>query len=260
LRIISLNTWGGRALHPLMEFFRRHGPSTDIFCLQEMHDTTAAYRQRQHPDEHVCPDLLGKMATVLPEHIGFFADWEDNPDRMSIAFFVRADIPLEAVNEQVVYVPQEPKEHGSAVISPRKLQYLTVLSHDADKPVLTVVHYHGLWEGNSKDDTPERIEQSRTLYRFLEPILSPVILCGDFNVHPGTESYRILRERFDKELVVDRGWPGTRTPLYRHFREKGFIPYADYCFVTGDVAVEDFRVMGDLASDHAALLLDVAHH
>src|ERR1700727_2500512 len=37
MRIISLNTWGGRAgKEKLLEFFKQHAETSDIFCLQEV--------------------------------------------------------------------------------------------------------------------------------------------------------------------------------------------------------------------------------
>jgi hypothetical protein len=68
-----------------MHFFKQHGPTTDIFCLQEMHDTTREYREARHPEEFVCWDLWERTRKVLPGHDGFFGRWSDNPHRMSVA-------------------------------------------------------------------------------------------------------------------------------------------------------------------------------
>src|SRR5581483_6196425 len=37
MKLISLNTWGGRLFEPLMKFIRLHGATTDIFCFQELY-------------------------------------------------------------------------------------------------------------------------------------------------------------------------------------------------------------------------------
>ncbi|HXV27023.1 MAG TPA: endonuclease/exonuclease/phosphatase family protein [Candidatus Paceibacterota bacterium] len=254
MRVISLNTWGGRAMHPLMHFLTRNASETGIFCLQEMHDTSQAYRESQHPDEYVRWDLLERTRKVLPDHEGYFAVWSDNPDRMSVATFVRRNLPVHFVGDVVIHTPEKPREYGSKVISPRKLQYV-VLGNGSGR-TLTVANYHGLWEGDGKDDTPERLEQSRSIAKFLDSVSGPFLLCGDFNIHPGTESYRILREKFDREMVRDGAFSTTRTPLYRHYEKPGWDPWADYVFARG-VKVLAFTVMPDLASDHAALCADL---
>ena len=54
MQIISLNTWGGRAGRDgLLDFFRRYGSETDVFCLQEVWSA---------PHEH----LDGVMAGGVP--------------------------------------------------------------------------------------------------------------------------------------------------------------------------------------------------
>ncbi len=60
-----------------------------------------------------------------------------------------------------------------------------------DTPV-TVVNFHGLWNGKGKTDTPDRIAQSQNILRFLEGVDGEIILCGDFNLLPDTESLRMF--------------------------------------------------------------------
>lgn len=260
MKIISLNTWGGRAMHPLMHFFKEHGPNTDIFCLQEMHDTSQKYRETVHPDEWVRWDLLEKTKQMLPDHVSYFARWEDNPDRMSVATFVRRDIAGAGYDDPVIHVPAELREHGSAVIPPRKALRVDVLrGHETPRRWLAVVNYHGMWNGDGKGDTPEREEQSRKLATFMEDIKGPKVLMGDMNFAPDTESFGILAQPFHEELVTKFAiGRGTRTPLYRHFGKPDHDRYADYMFVDG-VVVKDFRVMDDLVSDHAPLYLEIVY-
>jgi endonuclease/exonuclease/phosphatase (EEP) superfamily protein YafD len=62
-----------------------------------------------------------------------------------------------------------------------------------DTPV-TVVNFHGLWNGKGKTDTPDRIAQSQNILRFLEGVDGEIILCGDFNLLPDTESLRMFED------------------------------------------------------------------
>jgi endonuclease/exonuclease/phosphatase family metal-dependent hydrolase len=255
LKIISLNTWGGRALHPLMHFFKRHGPTTDIFCLQEMHDTTREYRESHHPDEYVRWDQLELTRKVLPGHDGYFARWADNPDRMSVATFVRHNVSLAHVGTHVVHRPHDVHEVGSAVISPRKLQYVRI--DVPGWPSLTVVNYHGMWRDTGKRDSPERIVEMRSLSGFLRSVKGALVLCGDLNLDPDTQAIALLTRQVRLQSLIDtKTVPGTRTPLYRHTGDSRYSSFADYIFLR-DVTEDAFTVMPDVVSDHAALYVDV---
>ena len=132
----------------------------------------------------------------------------------------------------------------------RNLQYVTV--EGASGP-FSVVNFHGLWNGRGKGDSDERIEQSRKILEFLAGRREPFVLCGDFNLLPGTESLRMIEAAGLRNLVAEFGVRSTRTSLYAR-REK----FADYVFVSEGIEVRDFRVLPDEVSDHAPLLVEFA--
>ncbi len=263
MRLITLNTWGGRAMHPLMDFFRHRAPETDIFCLQEIFDADQAALEARHPDEHVRGDLFRKISAELKDFEGSFASFDDNPLRQSLAVFVRRTVPVKTINDFIVYKPERPHEQGSHVISSRKLQTITVEfngpvkagAHGAGKDLL-IANFHGLWNGGPKTDTPERLEQSRRVKEFLIKYDGPAILCGDFNLLPETESVRILAEGM-RNLVVETRVLSTRTQLYRHYTNPDESKFADYVLTSPELPVKRFEVLPDIVSDHAPLLLEI---
>ncbi len=254
LTIVSLNAWGGRALPELLQFLRRHAPTTDVFCLQEIFDTAQAVVDGRHPGESVCGDLFQRISDELYGFYGSFARHGDNPDRASLAMFIRSTVPRRrGITDFTVHVPGRPVDIGSAAPSSRRLQHATL--NFGGRGVL-VANYHGLWCDGPKTDTPERLTQSRRVRAFLDTQISPHVLCGDFNLLPETESVRIIAEHM-RNLVVEAGVPGTRTPLYRHYHDETEPNFADYVFTTPDLRVDRFEVLPDIASDHAALLVEV---
>ncbi len=78
MKIITLNTWGGRAGHQLLlDFFKSHN-DVDIFCLQEI--WSAPY---SHLDGHnaggvaldhsiILTQALQEISNQLPNHIPYF--------------------------------------------------------------------------------------------------------------------------------------------------------------------------------------------
>lgn len=252
MRLISLNTWGGRALYPLMRFFQRQAALTDIFCLQEVFDTDQASVDARHPDEYLCGDLLRKIAAVLPDFNGAFAAFDDNPHRQSLAIFTRRSITVKESGDRIVYRPAKPQESGSRIISSRKLQYV---SFDLNGREITAVNFHGLWNGGPKTDSPERLEQAANVRKFMDGIKGPRILCGDFNLLPDTASLSIMEGGLN-DLVRTSGIRSTRTALYRKHDDPSDPKFADYILVSPDIQVRSFDVLPDLVSDHAALCLE----
>ncbi|MEY4722880.1 MAG: hypothetical protein RLZZ324_393 [Candidatus Parcubacteria bacterium] len=249
MRIITLNTWGGRALHPLLDFFRRHAATTDVFCLQEVLETNQLHVEERHPEEHVRWDLFTQIRKQLPGFEGSFAAYDDDPNRMSQAIFFRGDLPVKTIADSIVYKPETMIEHGSYVITPRKIQSITV-EHGGKE--LMIANFHGLWNGGPKTDAPERLEQSRRVKEYLDMHEGPAVLCGDFNLLPDTESLAIMAEGM-RDLVRESGVTSTRTPLYRHHDDPETPKFADYILLSPELAVKEFEVMKDVASDHAAL-------
>ncbi len=251
MRLVSLNTMCGRSLYPLMRFFRKAKNDTDIFCLQEVSNTTQEIVDQRHPDEFMCGTLFEKISSELTDFTGSFAAFHDDPHRMSLAIFWRSDLKAVAQNF-LVYKPQKALEKGSKIFSPRKLQHLTVNFRGKR---LLVANFHGLWNAGPKTDTPERIEQSRKVLEFMELCDPPKILSGDFNLLPNTESMRILEVGM-KNLIKEFNIQSTRTPLYRHYDNPEEPNFADYMLVSPEIAVQKFEVLPDIVSDHSPLLLD----
>jgi endonuclease/exonuclease/phosphatase family metal-dependent hydrolase len=137
---------------------------------------------------------------------------------------------------------------GNLGLHARNLQFATV---DGPAGPLSVVNFHGLWNGLGKGDSDERIAQSRRIIDFLRGRREPLVLCGDFNLLPETESLRMLESAGLRNLVAEFGVRSTRTSLYRRPER-----FADYVFVSDGIDVGDFRVLPDEVSDHAPLLLE----
>ena len=82
-------------------------------------------------------------------------------------------------------------------------------------------------------DTPERLAQARKLAELATRISEPgdrLVVCGDFNVEPDSETFRVLREIGLTDLVTSRGFAGTRNS---HYTKPG--RFADYMLVNDAV-------------------------
>lgn len=244
MKLITLNTWGGRIKEPLAKFIQDKSKEIDIFCFQEVYsDAKGKISEIDFPGRVL--DLFQNIKSIVTTHTGFFKP--NTFDHYGVAVFVQKDIKILEEGDIFIYKKSAEDyvdEDGSN--HPRNLQYI-LLEKESKKFV--VANVHGLWTGTGKKDTVERIEQSNKIKEFLSRFDCPIILAGDFNLEPDTESIALL-ENDMKNLVKEYNIKNTRTS---HYKKEG--KFADYIF-TKNVSVNDFNVLPDEVSDHAPLYLD----
>lgn len=151
------------------------------------------------------------------------------------------------VHKQKGYDLEQEKKGRTA----KNLQYLTLQVEDYQK--LTIVNFHGLWNGQGKGDSEDRLAQSENIVSFLKTLNHSFILGGDFNLNPDTRSLKMFEDCGLRNLIKEYGITSTRTSFYAKENR-----YADYVFVSKGVNVLDFQVLPDEVSDHAPLCVKVS--
>ena len=113
---------------------------------------------------------------------------------------------------------------------------------------------HGLRDLAGKHDTPARLEQAKNLVKLVRNVAEEgdrIIVCGDFNVLPDSETFAVLSDLDLVDLVTGRGFTDTRTSQYTKPNR-----YADYLLVNPAVTIDRFDVVREPeVSDHCPLLL-----
>ena len=242
MKIVSLNTWAGVVLEPLLNFFTLH-QDVDVFCLQEIY-SDAEEKAERHPNLIEKLDLFEQIENKLKDtHVGYFRP--AYKDYYGIAIFVKKSLKIVEEGDLCIYENNDPEGRGR---HSRNLQYVRTFLND--KPIV-ISHVHGLWNGMGKGDTDDRIEQSKRIKTFIDIQNMPVVLIGDFNLNPDTQSISII-EKGMRNLIKEYNVTSTRTSYYA---KEG--KFADYAFVTPGVDVKDFAVLPDEVSDHAALSLEI---
>jgi len=254
MKIICLNTWGGRAgKETLLGFFKKYRDEADIFCLQEVwtdrYDDLEGKLAGGVPisNDHIMTHAFQDIGAVLPDHAAYFRP--SFFEHYGLCMFIRKSLAVSEEGDVFVHRERGHVPEGDVGEHARNLQYAT-LNHDGAHQ--TVMNFHGLWNGKGKGDCDERLEQSDRIIDFVRSRTEPFVLCGDFNLTPETESLQKLERAGLRNLVSEYGITDTRTSLY-----KKPLRYADYAFVSDGVEVEDFKVLPDEVSDHAPLLITI---
>ncbi len=254
MKIITLNTWGGRAgKQGLLDFFSKYSADTDIFCLQEI--WSAPYEHLEGSDaggkaidhEEIMVYGLQEISDILPEFQAYFRP--HHLDNYGLLMLVKKSIKVKEEGEVYVYKEKGYIPSGDVGNHARNIQYV---KFEYNGKPFTVINFHGLWNGQGKTDSPDRITQSEKIVSFIQNINESLVLCGDFNLLPSTESLLMIEKAGYKNLIKEYNITSTRTSHYTK-PEK----YADYIFVSQDVEINDFMVLPEEVSDHSALLIDI---
>jgi endonuclease/exonuclease/phosphatase family metal-dependent hydrolase len=249
MKVLSLNAWGGKAgTEGILAFLKKY-EDVDIFCLQEIFDGGEEYRgmpAARFSLEKFDPELLRKTSEALPGHDAHFRPHFGNVFGLTI--FVKKDLVVLEEGEVSIYREKgyySPENIGD---QHRIMQYVTL-----NDPACAVMNVHGLWNGLGKGDSDHRLAQSENILAHIQSVTEPLVLVGDFNLRPETESIRMLENAGLRNLITEYGISTTRTSLYDSIEKE---PHADYAFVSEGIRVNEFKVLPDEISDHAALYLD----
>lgn len=243
MKIISLNIWAGIVGDKLIDFFKENR-DVDVFCLQEvMHNAT----EWTNWDKRQNATILDQIRAALPGHTDYFRPVEQK-EEWGLAIFVRKEINISEEGEVFVHLDKKSMKTGDPLTVGKNLQWITIANKN-----LTICNVHGLWNGQGKTDTEDRINQSKNIVAKVRKLNTEVVLCGDFNLLPDTQSLQMIeRELTLRNLIKEYGITSTRTSLYT--KE---VKFADYAFVTSGIRVKEFKVLPDEVSDHSPLYLDI---
>lgn len=248
MKLITLNAWGGRVQEPFDAFLNANVDDVDVFCFQEVYKNSNMELVEYMEHLTVVPDLYEKLSIKLKNYVGVFCGVIG--DDYGIATFVKKDSQILSVDEVMLYESahfltkaSEGDDHT------RKMQWLKIKTKEKE---YIVMHVHGHWTGKNKNDNPARLEQSQAIVDVIRKYRGmPIILCGDFNLRPDTESVKMLEREGMINLVSESGVTSTRTSLYPKPER-----FADYIFISPRIKVKDFKVLPDVVSDHSPLYLD----
>lgn len=262
MRIMCLNGWGGTLHGALTDYVGAVRP--EVLCLQEViHCPETPKDWLEYRDgDHVLPqraDFLGDVAAALPEHWAIFCPaargmlWDGEAEVVSLwglATFVHRDLLVVGQAQGFVHGAFSPDGFGD---HPRSRNAHAVRLWDG-AGFVTIAHMHGLRDLAGKMDSPDRKAQAERFSALADGVAvagDTVVLCGDFNVGPESETLAILSRGGLTEQVTAHREAGTRTS---HYRKP--MRFADYMLVNDSARVQDFEVIRDPeVSDHCPLLL-----
>lgn len=211
----------------LRAFIQEHITDTDVFCFQEVHAEARA----------VFGELLKNSTETAAEKI------INANNLFGQSTYTSSNIRV--ISSEILF-PIE-SEIGLALYT--KIEYSSKAYH--------LVNIHGWARPGTKLDTPERIRFSQAIIDFLATREGMKIVGGDFNLFPETQSAQMFEANGYRNLIRDYGITNTRNRLSWDLFPPPKQHFADFVFVSADVAVTNFRVVDNEASDHLPLILEI---
>jgi endonuclease/exonuclease/phosphatase family metal-dependent hydrolase len=264
LTLATYNLWNGRVGMSMYEFIAGH-PEVDIWCFQEVNSNLT----HTIDDDMAMSDMFEELRRRLPNFLAMHAPViHYSPDtyggsfstQYGISMFARISLPMVEYSQillnghfhERIFLPGSNEDHI------RTLQKMSFIWPDTGKR-LNVINYHGVWHKappgkSAKMDTPERLRISKRIRGIIEDCDGDVVLAGDFNLDPNTESIKIIRGDDLQDLIADNNITSTRSNLYT----KPEFPFADYMFVSRSLHVNSFEVPNVEYSDHLPLICTLA--
>lgn len=253
MKLICLNTWAGHEYDALMKFIGDHKADTDIFCFQEM-----CYSDGPKVSRGTRTNIMGDMERALEGFNSVFSEIDSGFDEVGVvnfditwgqATFVRKGMTVSDSGSITIHEGDE--AHRDEFDYRCVLQYVTL---EIEERTLSICNVHGTPRPGTKLDTPARLLQSERVKAYLHTLQDSVILCGDFNLLPKTESIRMLEENLEN-LIITHAIKTTRGSLNPYAGTQQQQDFADYMFTSKDIHIEQFSVPDARVSDHLPLIL-----
>lgn len=241
MKIVQLNAWVVRIGRPVVELLTKE--DADIVCLQEIVSQAANM-----------PSIIGTPLEDLQKQLGynhvFFSPVFNFRIMNTIGKFGNCIFSKKPFDKkEVIFTNLELVEDfnfDDYDYNIRNLQHV-VIKHKNKS--LNILNHHGHHLPEHKNGDAETFRQMKVIADYIDKLNGPIILAGDFNLAPHSESIEQINKRLIN-LPVKHRLKTTRTP-FTHKRE-----VCDYIFISKDVKVNNFQALEEAVSDHKALVLD----
>lgn len=265
IKILQLNIFQGKFLDEVLKFVKQN--DIDILHFQEVTGGQMSqggkYRYPGGSDEfnkeanekHAGVDCFEEIKDILKMN-GVLVKTTclegDKNSYMGNATFYKSSIKL--LDYRTIWMKEYFEINKDFTDIPELSRASLISRFEIFSKKFSTVNTHFAWGPNQYDE-PYKIEQAKILYKELANISSTLIITGDFNVTPMTETASMFND-FGKNLIQENHVVNTLNPR-THPAKVLFPPgiAVDYVIVSENINVKSFEVVDktDL-SDHFGLL------
>lgn len=239
MKLLQLNTWGSRLGKQIEDLFDKEKP--DIVCLQEAIDIPgdgAVCTPNHELQEH------GNLEFSFHSPVFSFNLMNKSAQFGNTIMSKKPFVTTETIFTNLDYKPDFSFDSDDYNI--RNLQH-AVVEHEGK--LINILNHHGHHVREHKKGNDDTLRQMKQISQYIKTLNGPVILTGDFNLAPDSESLNILNNQLENLCITHR--VKTTRSFLTHKTE-----VCDFIFVSKDIPVKSFRVSEELVSDHLAVILE----
>ncbi len=241
MKLVQLNVWwGGKLTKDILNFLKDE--DADILCLQE-----AVSLNKPDPALFLHIEAIQRDLDYQSAVFGGAFSFKFMEGKARFGNAVLSKEPIK--RSEVIYTNLEHKDNfdfNTHDYNVRNLVHAEVIH--SSKPVHVLTH-HGHHIPDHKNGNADTYRQMQQIKEYIDTLSGPVILTGDFNLSPKSESLELLNNSLTN-LCATNNLTTTRTNL----TDK--VEVCDYIFVNNQVKVNKFYASDKVVSDHQALILD----
>lgn len=241
MKIIQLNSWQGKFGREIIAFLKAEKP--DFVCMQEVNDLKgrAGYKFFATLDEI-------KEAAAF-EHVFMSPAYSSGYMEREIEYgnAILSNLPF--TDTGTVFTRGGYKRHFDIEKDDGNTRNLQVAAVKSGPKTLNILNHHGHRIPGSKAGDGETTRQMGIIAGIIDSLEGPIIVCGDFNLAPDSQSLGLINDKL-KNLSVENKLTNT----YNQFSANHAV--CDYIFVNGEIKVRSFEMSDKVLSDHKALILE----
>ncbi|MES2630518.1 MAG: endonuclease/exonuclease/phosphatase family protein [Patescibacteria group bacterium] len=241
MKLVQLNTWSCKLPTEIIRLFETERP--DFTCLQEV--VSAEFDGKildtidQITDEY---PFLDYYYTPLVE----FNFMHHSAKRGNM---ITSQFPIKNSSELWThggYIEDFDYSDSGGYNAARNIAHAKI---ETPQGFLNILTLHGYHIKEHKNGNEETLRACRELIELAASIDGPLIITGDFNLAPESESIKLV-SRYFRNLSTEYKLSTTRN----HLTSKTDV--CDYIFTNDKIKVNNFYMSDIVASDHNALVLD----
>ena len=240
MKVIQLNTWGGRLGKQIIGLLTRE--KADIVCVQEAIEMPGGDSFLFENLEEIKIQTGYQYCFFSPQFGYKFMNREAKSGHA-----ILSNLPF--VETYVTFTRLKYIDNFDLLDTDYNIRCFQHVVVERGGERLNIVNHHWHHVRTHKNGNEETMRQCKMIVDYIQKLQGPVVLCGDFNLAPDSESIEQINQILVNQ-VKERGVLTTRTPL-THKTE-----VCDYIFTSSNIGVKDFQVLDDIASDHKALVIE----
>lgn len=239
MKLLQANIWGGRLQNQFIHILEKE--QADFICLQEAVSTNG--------DALILANLKDVEKRVGYEH-SFFSPVFDFNLMQKTAGFGNAILSRQPFKStEAVFTRLEHKENFDFDSDDYNIRNFQHASVEVNGKTLHILNHHGHHIHQHKNGDAETMRQCGVIVDYIKSLDGEVILTGDFNLAPHSESLEQINQVL-KNLSIEYKLETTRNQLTSK------TEVCDYIFVSPGIQVQNFFASDYLFSDHKGLILE----